>query len=385
MWEQELEYVGGPALPAPPAASRLLGGRRPLLLPPRLTLRPPAAPWSVPACYRCRRRVDPWPPPSAALHRPPQVGRMLAKDVRNNSAWNQRANVMQHKARQLGARAHAPRRLLLRRLQQRALRSGRGRRAVPAALAPLPPAADPSPPAAALPRRAGGEQAALRQLLSAELEFCADQLQAAPRNESPWNYLRGLFHLPGCPPHLLATFPAVPIICQEALSDSGCLQGAARRGRPPLAPRAAPSRPHPLRRSGRARAACTRAAPGRRSRPQRPPPSAPPPPAAAAGDWSCAPALATLEQYYSDNACLCAGMGEWQQALAAVGKAVESVLASLVADPIHAPYYRFRLSDLGRFKKLVLERLGRAEEGGGEGEGADAMEGVEGAAAAGGA
>jgi hypothetical protein len=31
------------------------------------------------------------------------IGAMLAQDVRNNSAWNQRGTVMQHKAQQLGA------------------------------------------------------------------------------------------------------------------------------------------------------------------------------------------------------------------------------------------------------------------------------------------
>jgi hypothetical protein len=128
----------------------------------------------------------------------------------------------------------------------------------------------------------------------------AEHIHKAPRNESPWNYLRGLFTLPGCPRQMMATFPTVPFICQEALNDT---------------------------------------------------------------DWSCPPALVTLEQYYSSNACVCAGMGDGQQALQAVDKAVECVVASLVADPMHAPYYRLRLLDLGTFKKRALGEV--AAEGGG--------------------
>jgi hypothetical protein len=223
-------------------------------------------------------------------------------------------------------------------------------------------AAAPARPAPA----AGDDQGALRRLISSELELCAEQLHKAPRNESPWNYLRGLFSLPGCAPHLLATFPAVPVICREALTDSEWRRWPARP-----ASRAEPGTPRPTpapasacakRAAAQTRPALEAALANLSNR------------GAAAGDWSCAPALATLEQYYAESACVCAGMGEWQQALGAADRAVECVLAGLVADPIHAPYNRFRLRDLGQFKKLVLGEMGLGEGG---------AEGAEAAAAAG--
>lgn len=48
-----------------------------------------------------------------------------------------------------------------------------------------------------------GQHASLQALLDAELAFVASALQPAPDNESAWNYLRGLFALPGCRSHEL--------------------------------------------------------------------------------------------------------------------------------------------------------------------------------------
>jgi hypothetical protein len=41
----------------------------------------------------------------------------------------------------------------------------------------------------------------LQELLDQELLYVAEQVQRAPDNESAWNYLWGLFSLPGCPQH----------------------------------------------------------------------------------------------------------------------------------------------------------------------------------------
>lgn len=41
----------------------------------------------------------------------------------------------------------------------------------------------------------------LQELLDKELLYVAQQIQRAPDNESAWNYLWGLFALPGCPQH----------------------------------------------------------------------------------------------------------------------------------------------------------------------------------------
>jgi len=43
--------------------------------------------------------------------------------------------------------------------------------------------------------------ASLQELLDQELVYVAQQVQRAPDNESAWNYLWGMFALPGCPQH----------------------------------------------------------------------------------------------------------------------------------------------------------------------------------------
>lgn len=39
----------------------------------------------------------------------------------------------------------------------------------------------------------------VQEVLAQELQYVAQQIQRAPDNESAWNYLWGLFALPGCP------------------------------------------------------------------------------------------------------------------------------------------------------------------------------------------
>lgn len=46
-----------------------------------------------------------------------------------------------------------------------------------------------------------GNYSSLQELLEQELVYVAEQIQRAPDNESSWNYLWGLFALPGCPQH----------------------------------------------------------------------------------------------------------------------------------------------------------------------------------------
>mmetsp|Transcript_8742 Transcript_8742/g.18637 ORF Transcript_8742/g.18637 Transcript_8742/m.18637 type:complete len:399 (+) Transcript_8742:366-1562(+) len=109
------------------------------------------------------------------------VESMIQRDVRNNSAWNQRFFVLDNMLRQG----------LL--------------------------------PADSSQAGAGGEAAlppALDVLLQQELQYVAQQVQRAPRNESVWNYLRGVFTLPGCRPQELGHHVQVHTICREALADS---------------------------------------------------------------------------------------------------------------------------------------------------------------------
>jgi protein farnesyltransferase/geranylgeranyltransferase type-1 subunit alpha len=89
---------------------------------------------------------------------------MLQKDVRNNSAWNQRAFII--------------------RLQ---LQAAQG--------VPSTSNADMDP--------------VLKHVLLHELEYAAAHAIRAPRNESVWNYVMGLFKLPGVPPHAMGRFEMV--------------------------------------------------------------------------------------------------------------------------------------------------------------------------------
>lgn len=52
-----------------------------------------------------------------------------------------------------------------------------------------------------LPQHTLADYSSLQELLEQELVYVAEQIQRAPDNESAWNYLWGLFSLPGCPQH----------------------------------------------------------------------------------------------------------------------------------------------------------------------------------------
>eukprot|EP00879_Flechtneria_rotunda_P006326 GHRR01006649.1.p1 GENE.GHRR01006649.1~~GHRR01006649.1.p1 ORF type:complete len:296 (+),score=116.88 GHRR01006649.1:1024-1911(+) len=91
------------------------------------------------------------------------VQQLLQEDVRNNSAWNQRFFVLQHTLDQYHS---------------------------------------------------------LAELLDAELNYTAAQIARVPDNESAWNYLWGLFTLPGCKQNDMARQERMYVICQEALADS---------------------------------------------------------------------------------------------------------------------------------------------------------------------
>jgi hypothetical protein len=139
---------------------------------------------------------------------------MIERDVANNSAWAERAFVKLVRGAGEGGRggrgeggilpgarglctsssrltprarrpALPPQALLDRQLKQQQEPNGAG------AAAPAGPAA--APAAAARP--------AFLAVLPGEFEYVAAQLSVAPRNESAWNYLAGLFAWPGATPH----------------------------------------------------------------------------------------------------------------------------------------------------------------------------------------
>uniref|UniRef100_A0A7S0R5Z1 Protein farnesyltransferase/geranylgeranyltransferase type-1 subunit alpha n=1 Tax=Chlamydomonas leiostraca TaxID=1034604 RepID=A0A7S0R5Z1_9CHLO len=100
-------------------------------------------------------------------------GTMISKDVRNNSAWNQRAFAVQHQLREVAALGDA-----------------------------------------------AASQRALTELIDRELQYISAKIELAPRNESVWNYLRGLFLLPGMPAHAMGLYEQVYVLCKEALLDA---------------------------------------------------------------------------------------------------------------------------------------------------------------------
>ncbi|KAI8465579.1 MAG: hypothetical protein J3K34DRAFT_525239 [Monoraphidium minutum] len=211
---------------------------------------------------------------------------MIERDVRNNSAWAQRAFI----------------KLALLKQQQQQQQQQAG--------AP--------PPTAQQPQPGGAARAALLQLLPGEFEYVSAQLAVAPRNESAWNYLLGLFALPGATPHEMGRHKEVFIICREALADCA----------------------------------------------------------------SCAPALDALAQYLFDMACLLAAAagvlvgdadskGQQQQqqqqqrggeggaaarAAGAAAKALEALTKAGAADPMRRPYLRHRAAEV----EALLARLARA-------------------------
>eukprot|EP00877_Chromochloris_zofingiensis_P003437 jgi/Chrzof1/13094/Cz07g19170.t1 len=86
---------------------------------------------------------------------------MIDKDVRNNSAWNQRFFVLQNTCKTQD----------------------------------------------------------LSTIIGQELQYIAAKVQSAPHNESAWNYLWGIFTLDGCSQWEMGKYKEVYTLCVEALAD----------------------------------------------------------------------------------------------------------------------------------------------------------------------
>lgn len=123
------------------------------------------------------------------------VEEMVKRDVRNNSAWNQRGYVVKH---MLEAAA------------------SQGTIGMDADVQP-----DSCSTASGTGLQVPGPSVALlHDLLRRELAYVEQQVLRAPRNESAWNYLSGLFSLPGCHPLEMARWTKVHAICMAALSQA---------------------------------------------------------------------------------------------------------------------------------------------------------------------
>lgn len=136
------------------------------------------------------------------------VESMIRKDVRNNSAWNQRAWLLREAPRAVADGATA----------------GGGDNCAAGSTAAGGDGGRPGPSAATGGAAGSGDSAnddAWRgTLLRRELEYAAAAIQRAPRNESAWNFLWGLFTLPWLPPGAgMGSTPEVYTICAEALAD----------------------------------------------------------------------------------------------------------------------------------------------------------------------
>lgn len=117
------------------------------------------------------------------------VEEMIDRDVRNNSAWSQRAYVLKCT------------------LEAGISTAGESGRDVAAAA---------SGSVAAAGQSGRGP---IEGVLEREIRYVATKIALAPRNESSWNYLLGLFVLPGCCKHEMAWWNQVPSeITQSVLS-----------------------------------------------------------------------------------------------------------------------------------------------------------------------
>ncbi len=65
--------------------------------------------------------------------------------------------------------------------------------------------------------------ASLRAVLKQEFGYVAQQVAVASRNESPWNYLWGLFALPGCPSYEMARHEEVRQWRRQQLCSGWCM------------------------------------------------------------------------------------------------------------------------------------------------------------------
>ena len=149
------------------------------------------------------------------------VEEMIDRDVRNNSAWNQRFFVLSWML-EVGAASSSP------------ATSSSYMGGVEGDLTAREASGGGSVTAVATPvgDQPGGEpgggvtsrlisRRSVEEVLGRELQYVANKISLAPRNESCWNYLLGLFSsLPGCRRNELAHWPQVHTVCIDALAKA---------------------------------------------------------------------------------------------------------------------------------------------------------------------
>ena len=122
------------------------------------------------------------------------VEEMVERDVRNNSAWNQRFFLLKSML-EAGVATSPP-------------TMTTGPSSVPPSTAPT--MMDDGGNNGAAQVCSSSCRSTLEEMLGGELQYVAIKVGLAPRNESCWNYLLGLFSaLPGCRRHELAHWPQV--------------------------------------------------------------------------------------------------------------------------------------------------------------------------------
>ncbi|GAX74302.1 hypothetical protein CEUSTIGMA_g1751.t1 [Chlamydomonas eustigma] len=130
------------------------------------------------------------------------VEEMIDRDIRNNSAWNQRAFIMKSQLQLSAGIADE---------QTTVMASSPRILGIP-----------PSGITADLTyvNTSSNMGRVLEDTLSRELTYVSNKIAAAPRNESCWNYLLGLFTLPGCSPFELCRWPQVYDTCMAAVTKA---------------------------------------------------------------------------------------------------------------------------------------------------------------------
>ena len=137
------------------------------------------------------------------------VEEMLDRDVRNNSAWNQRFFVLKNMLEKgLGSSSPTTSVAAVMPMEDSSdgCWGGSGGGAGPCG-SDLGGAPEGAAAAGAI---SSSMRRAYEEAIGRELRYVASKIGLAPRNESCWNYLLGLFSaLPGCLSHELARWPQV--------------------------------------------------------------------------------------------------------------------------------------------------------------------------------
>lgn len=151
---------------------------------------------------------------------------MIEKDVRNNSAWNERLWILQHAPHAMLRPTAAAAAAAARDAGAQPSSSNAAGANPPAAAdeGPSTSAAGPSEPTAAAAAGDSGAKQPMSaskaaDILRSELEYAAVHIKKAPRNESAWNFVRGLFTLPWVPPNSMARQSMLYTLCTEAMDD----------------------------------------------------------------------------------------------------------------------------------------------------------------------